>query len=207
MAEFPRTACHFFSPSTRETSTTRLASRTIRKMPFPTWLGAAHLQSTRLAFKGHEAMLPYLYPLPTCPSPSESFPMHLITMEGRGRGELLSATPANSNPIPCWLPHLSPSSSLAKANFPLTSGQELISECVRAPPPTHTHARVPSATENRVMPHPGCPCSHFRVTPMSYVLTPPPLANLRRPRPSREDAVKGMLAKTVHTDYQSLCGS
>lgn len=46
--------------------------------------------------------------------------------EGK-RGERLSATPANSNCrritlIPCWLPHLSPSSSPAKAHFPLTSG-------------------------------------------------------------------------------------
>lgn len=43
------------------------------------------------------------------------------------RGEILSAIPANSNcrritPIPCWRPHLSPSASPAKANFPLTSG-------------------------------------------------------------------------------------
>lgn len=67
-------------------------------MPFPTWLGAAHLQSTRLAFKGHEAMLPYLYPLPTCPSPSESFPMHLITMEGRGRGGAIVSNTSEQQP-------------------------------------------------------------------------------------------------------------
>lgn len=79
-------------------------------------------------------------PLPTHPSPSTSFPLNLIVIKGRRQGgKILLAAPANgesrrTTPIPCWLPHLSPSSSPAKAHFPLASRCELLG-C-----PSHAYA-------------------------------------------------------------------
>lgn len=99
-----------------------------------------------------------LYPLPTGPSPPTSFPLNLIVIKGRRQGgKILLATPANSKSrqttlTPCWLPHLSTSSSPAKANFPLTSRCELL-WCV-SHTYTLTHANRYSTIVNRAMPHP-----------------------------------------------------
>lgn len=76
--------------------------------------------------RGHSKVLISLSHLPK-PSQVISTPPNYKLREGKGVGEILLATPAHSSrrqitPIPCWLPHLSPSSSPAKANFPLTSG-------------------------------------------------------------------------------------
>lgn len=125
-----------FSPQTaisspthqRNVKATRLALWAVGKMPVPIWLGAAHLQSTQPASKGHEAILSRSRHPPTRPSPSKPFPLRLIIIQGRGvsRRETVSHTSQSNHrtitPIACWLPHLSPSSSPAKANFPLTGG-------------------------------------------------------------------------------------
>lgn len=127
-------------------------------MPIPKRPCAAYLQNTWLVSKDQEAIPTRSCPLPTRPSPSASFPLTLIVIKGRRQGgKILLAAPANGESrrttrIPRWLPHLSPSSSPAKAHFPLARRCELLGCLSHAY--ALTHARGQSTTMSRAIPHP-----------------------------------------------------